>query len=193
MEHDYILHNQKLEVTKDSKYLGVSISNDLTWNTHIDNLTAKANRSIGFLRRNIHSCPREVKSTAYTTLVRPIVEYASPVWDPYTRSQILQLESVQRRAARFVYNNFHDRDPGAVTSMLTNLGWESLEQRRAKARAISMYKITNNLVDVPTASVLIPADTRTRGNSGYRTIYCRSDSSNSPLSREPYLPGTRYR
>jgi hypothetical protein len=55
------------------------------------------------------------------------------VWDPYTRNNIHQLEAIQRRAARFVYNNFYDREPGVVTSMISRLQWESLEQRRAKA------------------------------------------------------------
>jgi hypothetical protein len=49
--------------------------------------------------------PKEVKRNAYTTLVRPSVEYASAVWDSYTRNQINQLEQVQRRADRFVNNN----------------------------------------------------------------------------------------
>jgi hypothetical protein len=61
---------------------------------------------------------------------------------------IHQLEAIQRRAARFVYNNFYDREPGVVTSMISRLQWEALEQRRAKARATFMYKIVNNLVDV---------------------------------------------
>jgi hypothetical protein len=145
-EFNYTLHNHILEVTKDSKYLGVTFSSDLSWNNHISNISAKANRTIGFLRRNIHSCPKEVKATAYTTLVRPSIEYASSVWDPYTRNNIHQLEAIQRRAARFVYNNFYDR---VVTSMISRLQWESLEQRRAKARATFMYKIVNNLVDCP--------------------------------------------
>ena len=53
-----------LKVTKDSTYLGVTISNDLSWANHISNITAKANRTIGFLRRNIHACPKEVKAAA---------------------------------------------------------------------------------------------------------------------------------
>ena len=137
-EFNYTLHDHILEVTKDSKYLGVTFRSDLSWNSHINNISAKANRTIGFLRRNIHSCPKEVKAAAYTTLVRPSIEYASSVWDPYTRNNIHQLEAIQRRAARFVYNNFYDREPGVVTSMISRLQWESLEQRRAKARATFM-------------------------------------------------------
>jgi hypothetical protein len=99
------------------------------------------------------------------------------VWDPYTRNQINQLEPVQRRAARFVNNNFYNREPGAVTAMLSELSWETLEQRRAKTRAVDlMYKIINNLVDIPSHTLLIPADGRTRGTTVYRVIYTRIDA-----------------
>ena len=57
--------------------------------------------------------------------------------------------------------------------MISDLGWESLEQRRAKTRAVLMYKIVNNLVDIP-PTLLIPADARTRGNTVFKTIYTRS-------------------
>jgi hypothetical protein len=56
----------------------------------------------GFLRRNLRGCPQDVKVQVYTTLVRPVLEYASTVWDPYTLQQIYALERVQRQAARFV-------------------------------------------------------------------------------------------
>jgi hypothetical protein len=54
-------------------------------------------------------------------------------------------------------NNFYNREPGAVTAMLSELSWETLEQRRAKTRAVLMYKIINNLVDIPSHTLLIPA------------------------------------
>ena len=75
-----------LEVTNESKYLGVTITNDMSWANHISNITAKANRTIGFLRRNIHACPKVVKAAAYITLVRPSIEYASTVWDPFNKN-----------------------------------------------------------------------------------------------------------
>ena len=125
VEYNYMLHDHELEVTTDSKYLGVTISNDLNWATHIRNISAKANRTIGFLRRNIHSCPKVVKAAACTTLVRPSIEYASAVWDPYDKNQTMQLDSIQCRAARFVNNNFYDREPGSVKAMISDLAWES--------------------------------------------------------------------
>ena len=174
VEYNYMLHDHKLEVTTDSKYLGVTISNDLSWVTHISNISAKTSRTVCFLRHNLNSCPTVVKAAAYTTLVRPSAEYASAVWDPNTKNQTMQLNSIQRRAARFVNNNFYDREPGSVKAMISDLGWESLEQRRAKTRDILMYKIVNNLVDIP-PTLLIPADARTRGNTVFKTIYTRSD------------------
>jgi hypothetical protein len=54
-EFNYTLHHHILEVTKDGKYLGVTFSSDLSWNSHINNISAKANRTIVFLRRNIHA------------------------------------------------------------------------------------------------------------------------------------------
>jgi hypothetical protein len=44
-----------------------------------------------------------VKSAAYTSMVRPTMEYASSVWDPTNRKKIENLEKVQKRAARFVF------------------------------------------------------------------------------------------
>ena len=53
---------------------------------------------------------------------------------------------VQRKAARFVFNDFSSYS--SVSSMLTKLNWQSLEQRRTKAIIIMFYKIINNLADL---------------------------------------------
>jgi hypothetical protein len=50
VEYNHMLHDHQLEVTTESKYLGITISNDLSWATHIRSISAKANRTIGFLR-----------------------------------------------------------------------------------------------------------------------------------------------
>ena len=102
------------------KYLGVTISKDLKWNTHV-NVCIKANRTLGFLRRNLSSCPQDVKETAYKGLVRPILEYASPVWDPHGIVVQEELEKVQNRAARFVTRNYNF-ESGSMTSILEQLG-----------------------------------------------------------------------
>ena len=70
------LHGQILEVESSSKYLGVNISDDLTWKDHIEKTASKANRTVGFLRRNMRDCNKRIRNAAYVSLARPVVEYA---------------------------------------------------------------------------------------------------------------------
>ena len=79
----YSLEGTVLENVDNIKYLGVTISKDLKWTTHVSNVCTKANKTLGFLRRNLSSCSQNVTETAYKVLVRPILEYASPVSDPH--------------------------------------------------------------------------------------------------------------
>ena len=88
-----------------AKYLDVTLNYKLSWTEHIHSITSKANSTIGLLSRNFHYCLTQTKSILYLTLVRPILEYAATVWEPYHQTDINQLEAVQpRREARFVMN-----------------------------------------------------------------------------------------
>ena len=76
-----------------------------------------------------------MKSLAYTTLVRPLLEYASAAWDPYTGRNVKDTEMVQRRAARFV--TFVIKECGHETSvgkLVSDFGWQILQKRRQNAR-----------------------------------------------------------
>ena len=85
--HNYTLHNQVLDRVSCATYLGVELSSNLTWAAHIDKTTAKGNRQLGFLKRNLPINCAKVKETAYKGLVRPIMEYCAPVWDtPHVES-----------------------------------------------------------------------------------------------------------
>ena len=63
--------------------------------------SAKANSTLGLLRRNLHHCPEKLRELAYISLVRSRLEYCAAVWDPHKITDQLALESVQRRVARF--------------------------------------------------------------------------------------------
>ena len=89
----------------------------------------------------------KVRETAYNTLLRQQLEYASAVWDPHNKKRISQIEQVQRRAARWTVSNF-DRK-ASVTKMFQDLGWRTLNQRRADARLCLFFKILHCLVAVP--------------------------------------------
>ena len=74
---------------------------------------------------------RHYRAQCYSTLVRPIMEYASTIWDPHTQKDVDCLEKTQRRSARFVYQDF--QRTSSITQMMTQLGWESLAECYAKA------------------------------------------------------------
>ena len=103
---NYTIHGKTLTTVKSTKYLDLNISSNLSWNHHISTVTKKANNINAFLRRNISTCPSTIKTQCYTTLVRPIVEYAAIIWDPVTQRNIYELEMAQRRAARLVTGNY---------------------------------------------------------------------------------------
>ena len=152
--HHYDIRGQHQQTVKQAKYLGPTISSDLSWNQHVDNTVKKATNSLNFLGRNIRDCPPQVKEQCYKTLVCTTMEYASCVWDPYTNTNIKKLEMVQRRAVRFVKRDY-DRT-SSVTAMLDELGWDTLQERRQQAKATMFYRIVYGLVCVPSTPFLIP-------------------------------------
>ena len=151
IEASYTLEGTVLENVDSIKYLGVTITNDLKWNTHINNICTKANRTLGSLRRNLFSCPQDVKEAAYKGLVRPVLEYGSSVWDPHTKCLQEELEKVQNRAARFVTRNYTCTfEEGSMTGILEQLKWESLKKRRTDNRLILLYKGLKGKARIPT-------------------------------------------
>lgn len=171
----YSIHGHQLATVKSGKYLGVTLTDNLSWNAHVDQVTKKANNTLSFLRRNLSSCPRQTKAQTYQTMVRPVLEYASTAWDPYTQTNVNKLEAVQRRAARFVTGDY--RTTSSVSEMITNLGWETLQQRRTQAKLVMMYRITHGLIDIQAPQLLHPAALNTRGHSvRFLVPYCRIDA-----------------
>ena len=114
------------------------------------------------LRRNLSSCPRQIRATCYKSLVRPQLEYASTVWDHTNKTHINTIEAVQRRAARFITGDY--RQESSVTAMFRNLQLESLQERRLRARAAMMFRVVSNLIDL-SSGPLHPSGTATRGHT----------------------------
>ena len=81
LNYNYTIYNQQLQQVSSSKNLGVTIDSHLSWKDHKDEIYSKAN-SKAFLRRHIYQCLKSIKSNCYKTFVRPILEYAAPVWSP---------------------------------------------------------------------------------------------------------------
>ena len=118
-----MLHGHVLEHVDSAKYLGVSFSPNFSFNKHINDIYAKGNHTLGFLKRNLKVPDPEVKAHAYKSLVRPTVEYCSTVWHPQTDALTTKIESLQNRAARWAKNRYSRYT--SVSGLVQELGWRA--------------------------------------------------------------------
>ena len=121
----YTLHNCILESVSSAKYLRVDISSYLSWDTHINRISKKANNTLCFLRRNFKIHPGSLNTSVYKVLVRPQFEYCSTVLCLFTDSNIAKLEAVKRRAARWIKHGYGQTS--SVTDMVQFLHWHMLD------------------------------------------------------------------
>ena len=117
-----------LKDVKSFKDLGIIISKDLTWSEHISTMVNKANQVLGLIRRSVGTANTTTFSLLYKTLVRPLLEYAAPVWNPYLVKDIHAIESVQRRASRLALRQ--KRGDMSYEERCDTLHWLSLSSRR---------------------------------------------------------------
>lgn len=128
----YNLGSSSLQQVNNYKYLGVTITNDLSWNLHIDNVCSAAFRKLCFLKHKLRNSPSNIKLLSYFTYIRPKLENSCVVWDPFTKCNIRKLEAVQRKAVRFAYSKFKITD--SPTELMTANYIETLELRRKRNR-----------------------------------------------------------
>ena len=93
----YKIKDEILQSVEASPYLGVEISKDLKWSSQISKITAKANSTLGLLKRNLRHCQLECKKTAYMAMIRSKLEYARVVWDPNLQKDIDKLNQSRRK------------------------------------------------------------------------------------------------
>ena len=86
----YTISDQILQQVPSAKYLSILLNDQLKWDTHIDSITARANSTIEFLRRNLSLCTRDLRELAYFSLARSVLEYmyACQVWDTHLRKDV---------------------------------------------------------------------------------------------------------
>ena len=160
----YTLHGQNLTQVDSAKYLGVEISKDLHWGNHINAIASKANRTSAYVYRNICGCPHSIHTACYKSLIRPTLEYASPVWDPHQKYLTDSLEKVQRRSARRITGDFSTSS--SASEILARLELPPLKERRTTQKATTMYKIVNGLVEMELKpGTLSPTTHSSRGHS----------------------------
>ena len=133
------------------KLLGLIISNDLSWNEHCDSIHKKATKRL-FVLRTLKRVGLGTNDLVlvYCSIVRSIVEYASPVWAAIPLYLDELIESVQRKALKIIFGRVD------YAEALVLAGLESLSDRRvgackrfmATARQMSPLK---NIIPSPAA------------------------------------------
>ena len=102
----YSMDRKPLSKVSQFKDLGIIISDNLTWDTHIGVITNKANRNLWLIKRTLgFQAPTKAKKILYVSLVRSVIEYGSQLWNPSNVRSLKILESVQRRATKYILND----------------------------------------------------------------------------------------
>ena len=159
----------------------------MDWGQHVSEISSKANKTLGFLRRNLAFAPRSTKEVAYKTLVLPKPEYAAPIWSPHSKLQINQIEKVQRLAARWTCRRW--RNTSSVGEMLDELEWPSLEARRDQSSLLLFHKIHCGAVSIEKDKYMTPAHSLKTTRSSHSAHFLRHQTYSDAL-KNSFFPRT---
>ena len=159
----YDLLGGRLESTETEKDLGVVISSDLKFSKQCIEAEKKAQRILGYIKRQFGFRNKEIVLSLYNSLVRPHLEYAVQFWSPSLRKDISRLERVQARATKLIPSIRHKSYP----ERLEELDLFSLESRRLRGQLIEVFKILRGFDNVDYRNLFELSEGVTR-NHGYK-------------------------
>ena len=106
-EHQYFINDQPISTSNLQKDLGIIMSSSLSWSYHISKITSKAYKILGLLRRTFGSTNNvTTKKRLYISLVRSQLLYGSQIWRPLQLKDMKSIESLQRRATKYILNDY---------------------------------------------------------------------------------------
>jgi len=139
--HTYEMGPKTLSESSCERDLGVIFSSDLKWKQQVLSCSAKASSMLGRIKRSFVNFNVKLVKTLYTVYVRPLIEFAVPVWNPSLKGDIKHLESIQHRVTRMIPKlkklPYNER--------LKKMGLTTLEARRIRGDLIQLFKIFNGL------------------------------------------------
>lgn len=143
----YTLDNKEIGKSNHVKYLGVTLTSNLSWESHIDAVCSRAQGKLAFLRRKLRNAPPATKLTAYKTLIRPALEYADIIWDPYQKYLVKKIERIQNLAVRFIFSDYSRHT--SVTNLLNKAQLPSLAHRRITSKLKFLYLLYHGRFKIP--------------------------------------------
>lgn len=176
LDFSYTINNHPLETVDEYKYLGVIITSKLTWNSHVAWIVQKAMVKLWILKRKLRHCTPRTKLAAYSTTIRPVLEYADVVWDPTSKRNIDLIEGVQKKALRFAYNEY--RRKSSITKLYNLSKLPRLETRRRINRLKLLFTIVHNSSRMSFERYMEYNSSRHTRNKHSKTIvvpFCRTE------------------
>lgn len=171
LEKKYELTGTKLNNVRHITDLGITISQDLKVATHCTNIRRKAFSRACLILRAMSTNDFKVLIKAYTTYVRPLLEYATCIWNPHMIKDIETVEKVQKFFTRSVFKRCFG-NKAEYLKRLEKLELETLEYRRLKFDLIMCFKILRNLVDIKIEDLFgKQPETINDAQSGLRTYH----------------------
>ena len=148
----YVLINgERIQPCNSVKYLGVTISANLSWSQHISLTCRKAKQHLGLIHRKLNQSPGLIRHQIYRAAVLPKLEYCASVWDPHHLKDINAVDRVQKFAAKVITCEWKSDYP----TLCSKLNWQTLSTRRKIQKLKVCFNIMNNLSIIP-PSTFIP-------------------------------------
>ena len=152
--------DEPVKRVQEHKHLGLIITHNLSWDSHIKSVCTKASSRLGKLRKCMYILPVSALESIYVCGIRPILEYAAPIIDNCTQRSSGILESVQYRAALAVSGCMNT---SSRIKVLKCLGWPSLADRRKYYKLLIYFKMVKGFCP-PHLSALLPIQNTERHN-----------------------------
>ena len=128
---------------------------------------------LGIIKRSIRTNSQDAFLQLYKSLVRPVLEYAAPVWSPYLIKDIVALEKVQRRALRLALRQ--KRGEMSYEQSCNLLKWQTLERWREFLSLVQCYNLVFGIEYLSFLDFFEFANsTRTRANHDYKLYLKRA-------------------
>ena len=168
LKQEYRLDDHILTVSSEVKDLGIIITPDLKFSSHVSFLIKKAYSRMALIFKTFKSKDPNLLLRAYKVYIRPLLENSTTVWSPRLITNVKNLEKVQRKFTKRVlgYNTrltYEER--------LTLFNLETLEFRRLIFDLSFVYKITHNLVDIPSDLFFVRNTSITRSTNSLNFIW----------------------
>ena len=180
---------EPIPIHNSHKHLGLTISDDLQFKEHVDEIIKRVNKNLGPLYPIASYLPRNILEQIYTTYIRPHFDNADIIYDGLiTTNDAIRLERLQNRAARIITGTLLRT---SSQKLKTELGWTSLSERRQSHKLIFYHNLVNNNQVPSYIKELIPPQRKDQTNRQLRNALTRTEHWNRTTKYyNSYIPAT---